>query len=92
MTEGKPIISDRELIMEFEAHELCLRTDGRQGWRADLQGERLVGKNFTHAKLPISIRSCASFRHAQFSADALPWLVLHPGWSEMKGTVQIIDG
>lgn len=136
MTELKPIITDRQLDIILGAHELWLRTDGRQGCRADLQGARVVYTSlqncnlmgadlmgadlshtdmsggvfrgadftdadmsmaylgyadFTHAKLPISIRSCSSFRYAQFSADALPWLVLHPYWSEMKHTVQIID-
>ena len=136
ITEMKPNISDHELAMELDAHELWLRTDGQQGRRASLRGARLAAKNlqhcnligadlaradlryvdisngvlrgadltdanlhgayldyadFTHSKLPISIRSCQSFRHAQFSPDALPWLVLHPNWPEMRDSVQIID-
>ena len=56
---------------------------------ADLADAGLANADLLGANLPISIRDCWSFRRAKFSADALPWLILHPEWAEFKDTVQI---
>ena len=56
---------------------------------ANLRNAGLANADLRSANLPISIRDCWSFRRAKFSADALPWLILHPEWAEFKDTVQI---
>ena len=58
---------------------------------ANLTGANLTAANLTGAILPLNIRDCWSFRQAKFSADALPWLILHPKWAQFKDTVQIAD-
>ena len=64
------------------AAESALAGSGLDG--ADLRGADLRG-----ARLSTNIRDCYSFCDAKFTSDALPWLILHPKWSELKGTVQI---
>ena len=59
---------------------------------ANLRGTDLRDADLTNANLSLSIRDCWSLRNAKFSADALPWLILHPEWAEWKDTVQIIGG
>jgi uncharacterized protein YjbI with pentapeptide repeats len=56
-------------------------------WQADLRWADLRDVN-----LPLSIRDCYSFHGAKFSPEALPWLILHPQWSEWKDSVQIAAG
>jgi len=56
---------------------------------ADLRGANLRSANLRGAKFDINIRDCWGFAHAKFTPDALPWLILHPEWTEFKGTVQI---
>ncbi len=66
-------------------------------WEANLQKANLKGANLQWANLKgaefdTSIRNCLSFYGAKFTPDALPWLILHPKWSEMKDSVQISHG
>ena len=71
---------------------------------ADLQGANLQGANLhgaalqstnlrsadlRHTRFDTNIRDCSSFSSALFTPDALPWLILHPRWPELKDTVQI---
>jgi uncharacterized protein YjbI with pentapeptide repeats len=56
---------------------------------ADLRGVYLERTDLRDAKFDINIRDCWSFAHTKFSADALPWLMLHPKWVELKDSVQI---
>ena len=66
---------------------------------ANLQGANLGGANLSNADLynadlrcarfNTNIRNCLSFSGAQFTSDALPWLILHPRWPELKDTVRI---
>jgi len=66
---------------------------------ADLRGADLRGANLKYtdlrgadlkgAKFDINIQDCWNFAQAKFTADALPWLILHPKWAEWKDTVQI---
>ena len=72
-------MSQEELDNKLKQHRLWLETRGAEGERADLRG----------AKFDINIRDCWGFAHAKFTPDALPWLILHPEWTEFKGTVQI---
>ena len=68
---------------------------------ANLRGANLYSVNLGHANLryadlrgahlDINIRDCLSFRYAKFTSGALPWLILHPKWTEWKDTVQISD-
>ena len=58
---------------------------------ANLTEAQLSSANFTGAKLSPSIRHCWNFHHAVFPADALPWLILHPKWSDNKDTVRIVN-
>ena len=62
---------------------------GANMFDADLNGAYLREVNLRGATLPLSIRDCLSFYRAKFSPDALPWLILHPQWSEWKDSVQI---
>ena len=66
---------------------------------ANLQSANLSGANLRYAnlrdanlqgtKFDTNIRDCWSFVGAKFTPDALPWLILHPKWSEFKNDVQI---
>ena len=66
---------------------------------ADLRGADLRGANLKYtdlrgadlkgAKFDINIQDCWNFAQAKFTADALPWLILHPKWAEWKDSVQI---
>ena len=62
---------------------------GANLWKADLQGANLLGANLQGAQLDTNISHCLDFQRAAFTADALPWLILHPKWSEWKDVVQI---
>jgi hypothetical protein len=56
---------------------------------ADLQDAHLRRADLRGAKLDTNIRDCWIFRHVKVTQDALPWLILHPKWSEFKNDVQI---
>ena len=56
---------------------------------ANLQSTDLLGADLKGAKFDINIQDCWNFAQAKFTADALPWLILHPKWAEWKDTVQI---
>ena len=56
---------------------------------ADLQAPNLWGANLRGAQFSTNIRDCSSFSYAKFTPDALPWLILHPRWAELKDTVRI---
>ncbi len=58
---------------------------------AELRYANLAWTNMCGAIIPLSIRKCYTFYGTKFSADALPWLILHPNWANDKGDVQIID-
>jgi len=56
---------------------------------ADLRHADLVCADLRGVQLGISIRDCYSFCNAKFTADALPWLILHPRWVKLQHLVQI---
>ena len=56
---------------------------------ADLRDAEFLNTDLRGAKLVNNIRTCRTFHGAKFTADALPWLILHPRWAVMKDTVQI---
>ena len=56
---------------------------------AYLDGAKLIGADLRHAQFSTNIRDCFSFHGARFTPEALPWLILHPWWAELKDTVQI---
>jgi len=56
---------------------------------ANLRGVDLQCVDLRSVQLDTNIRRCYSFRRAKFTPDALPWLILHPHWSEMQGSVQV---
>ena len=61
---------------------------------ADLRGAHFLRAELWNidlrdAKLDVNIRDCYGFAGAKFTPDALPWLILHPRWPELKDTVQI---
>ena len=49
----------------------------------------LRGGDLRRARFSTNIRDCSNFSDAQFTSDALPWLILHPRWAELKDTVRI---
>jgi uncharacterized protein YjbI with pentapeptide repeats len=57
--------------------------------RANLRSAHLQGADLKGAKFDINIQDCWNFAQAKFTADALPWLILHPKWAEWKDSVQI---
>lgn len=64
-------------------------------YEANLQGADLRKTNLRWAYmqgaiLPPSVRNCDSCAYSTFPADALPWLILHPGWIRYKDTVKIV--
>jgi hypothetical protein len=75
----------------FDANLYCANLTGADLFEANLTGAQISGANFTDAKLPPSIRHCWNIHHATFPADALPWLILHPKWSDCKDTVRIVN-
>lgn len=75
-----------ELDQALAQHKLWLETDGLEGDRANL-----FRANLRSVNLLLSIRDCRSFDGAKFSAEVLPWLILHPKWALFKDTVQIAD-
>jgi uncharacterized protein YjbI with pentapeptide repeats len=56
---------------------------------ADLRRVDFFGANLRDARFDTNIKNCRSFRCAKFTSDALPWLILHPRWAELKASVQI---
>ena len=56
---------------------------------ADLRRADLFSADLRDARFDINVRDCLSFRCAKFTSDALPWLILHPRWAELKASVQI---
>ena len=77
----------RAYLLRAYLQDAHLRDANLQG--ADLRDANLQGADLRDAKFDINIRDCWRFDHAIFSADALPWLVLHPMWVELKDFVQI---
>ena len=74
----------------LQQHQLWLESDGVKDERANLWGADLWGADLRGAKFSINIRDCWIFRHVKVTQDALPWLILHPMWTEFKDTVQIL--
>ena len=58
---------------------------------ANLSEVNLGWSNLRRAIVPLSIRDCDTFQRAKFSAEALPWLILHPKWPEWQDRVQILE-
>ena len=65
---------------------------------AQLAGVSLSGVSLSHANLTgtqisadTRLHQCSDFRHLTCSPDALPWLILHPKWSEWKSTVTVVE-
>ena len=56
---------------------------------ADLEGAGPWDADLRAAQFSTNIRHCHGFAGAKFTADALPWLILHPKWAEMQKTVRI---
>jgi len=57
----------------------------------NLRGVNLMDADLRGAKFDINIRDCWRFDHTKFTADALPWLILHPKWAEWKDSAQIVE-
>ena len=87
-------ITREELDQVLQHHKLWLDSDGANGKLADLRGAHFLRAELWNidlrdAKLDVNIRDCYGFAGAKFTPDALPWLILHPRWPELKDTVQI---
>lgn len=76
-------------LFEADLYSADLRDANLQ--EAELRWARLVWTNMCGAIIPLSIRNCVSFYGTKFSADALPWLILHPQWANDKHAVKIIE-
>ena len=70
---------------------------------ADLTGASLFGANLSNVYLyqanltraqidaRTQLHQCSNFKHLTCSPGALPWLILHPKWSEWKSTVTVVE-
>ena len=56
---------------------------------ADLRRVDLFGADLRNARFDTNIKDCQSFHCAKVTSDALPWLILHPRWTELRASVQI---
>jgi uncharacterized protein YjbI with pentapeptide repeats len=56
---------------------------------ADVTGAYLRGADLRGARFDANIVNCRNFYSAKFTPNALPWLVLHPKWSEWRDSVRI---
>ena len=85
------------LFRDADLRGACLRDTSFTGAKADgidLRGADLREAVFSstdlrRAKLDVGFRDCSRFWHARFTADALPWLILHPLWNEGSNSVRI---
>jgi len=57
---------------------------------ADLNGASLYSANLTGAHFELEFKSVKYFRNAIFSESAIPWVILHPQWSEWADTVKFV--
>ena len=60
---------------------------------ANLSGAYLYRADLSQAQIGADTRlhQCLDFRHLTCSPNALPWLILHPGWSDWKSTVVVVE-
>ena len=56
---------------------------------ANLRDTDFESTDLRFAQFGANIRDCLSFKFALITSDVLPWLILHPEWSEWKRTVRI---
>ena len=90
-------MSQAELDQVLEEHSLWLQSDGIQGalaqlFRANLSHASLSGVNLSQAQISADTRlhQCLNFKYLTCSPEVLPWLILHPQWSEWKSTVTVV--
>jgi uncharacterized protein YjbI with pentapeptide repeats len=59
----------------------------------DLSNVYLYQANLSRAQISAGTRlhQCSGFRHLTCSPGALPWLILHPRWSDWKSTVTVVE-
>ena len=62
---------------------------------ANLSGANLIGVDLRYADLTgahfeLEFKSVKYFRNAIFSESAIPWVILHPQWSEWADTVKFV--
>ena len=57
---------------------------------ADLTGADLILANLTGAHFELEFKSVRYFRNAIFSEVAIPWVILHPRWSEWADSVKLV--
>ena len=57
---------------------------------AFLNGAFLYSANLTGAHFELEFKSVKYFRYAIFSESAIPWVILHPRWSEFADSVKFV--
>ena len=59
----------------------------------DLSSVYLYQTNLTQTQINADTRlhQCLNFKYLTCSSDALPWLILHPRWSDWKSTVTVVE-
>ena len=55
---------------------------------ADLQGANLCGANLQGATFDLNFKQVGWFTRATFSEDQIPWVCLHPMYSECAGSLK----
>ena len=58
---------------------------------ANLIGANLVATNLKGAKFTTEIRNVSRFSHCEITKDQLPWLALHPKFSEFYPTLTVFE-
>jgi uncharacterized protein YjbI with pentapeptide repeats len=57
---------------------------------AFLNGAFLYSANLTGAHFELEFKSVKYFQNAIFSESAIPWVILHPRWSEFADSVKFV--
>jgi uncharacterized protein YjbI with pentapeptide repeats len=57
---------------------------------ADLNGAHLNGADLAGAHFKLEFKSVKYFQNAIFSESAIPWVILHPRWSEWADSVTFV--
>ena len=57
---------------------------------AFLNGAFLYSANLTGAHFELEFKSVKYFQNAIFSESAIPWVILHPRWSECADSVKFV--
>ena len=92
-------MDQKQLNKILDNHKLWLESKGKKGaqanlYDANLEGANLVdanltGANLIGAKFTYEIREARYLKFCSITKDQLPWLALHPDFSEFYPTLAV---